>query len=129
MNQLALADPRQATKEQLETYDLSIKTSNKEVRDKMERKYATFTKLIGSNKAICRKYDSSILADSYLTFTGKINGRAFEEVCTKVVGEECRVEKDRDRKMVNHVPGCFYLHSKKLLFQYMSKYYKKYLSH
>ena len=28
--------------------------------------------------------------------------------------------------MVNHVPGCLYLHSKKLLFLYLSNHYKRY---
>ena len=42
-------------------------------------------------------------------------------------GEISKVEGDRDRKMVNHIPGCFYLHSKKLLFLSMMKYYQKYI--
>lgn len=29
--------------------------------------------------------------------------------------------------MANHVPGCLFLHSKKLLFLSMSNYYKKYI--
>lgn len=36
--------------------------------------------------------------------------------------------KNGERKIVNHIPGCLFLHSKKLLFLSMSKFYEKYKS-
>lgn len=66
------------------------------------------------------------MSDSNYTFTAKINKKTFDEVCLKVVGKDVhKIEKDKDRKIVNHIPGCFYLHSKKLLFLFMTKYYQK----
>lgn len=68
-----------------------------------------------------------MLSESYFTNTSKINSKAFEDVCKKIPNyEECKIESNKDRKITNHIPGCFYLHSKKLLFMSMAKYYKKY---
>lgn len=49
----------------------------------MEKKFSNISKVVGKNTNICKKYDASMLSESYFTYTSKINSKAFEEVCRK----------------------------------------------
>lgn len=93
----------------------------------MKKKFNNFSKVIGNHTNICKKYDNSMLSENYLTFAGKINSKAFEDSLQKVMKNEeySLFEPGKEKKMMSHVPGCLYLHSKKLLFQSISKYYQK----
>jgi hypothetical protein len=44
------------------SFDLEIKTANKEVRGSMEKKYGYFCKIVGRNTNLCKTYESSMLS-------------------------------------------------------------------
>ena len=42
-----------------------------------------FEKLLGKNTNLYKKFDSSMLSENYLTFSGKINNKVFDDICVK----------------------------------------------
>lgn len=126
MNQLTEVPSREPNKNEELPETVQITTKNKEIREKMEKKLAIFSKVVGNNTNIYKKYDSSMLSENYLTFTSKISQKSFETIAAKALKNEDSpiLSVDSNRKVANHVPGCLFLHSKKLLFQSMLKYYK-----
>ena len=72
--------------------------------------------------------------EGYYTFTKKINEKKFEETSRRQLPTEASYSiynsfpRSRDSKpimrVLNHLPGCLQLHSKKLLYLNMKKYYE-----
>jgi len=54
----------------------------------MEKKFWNLSKVVGKSYNIYKKYESSMLSENYFTNTSKINSKAFEEVCRKMVNSE-----------------------------------------
>lgn len=81
--------------------------------------------------------------DSIFTFTRRINEKKFEEISKKYIAHSYHnfredssgrakssstsqlKNKSLPLKIVNHLPGCLQLHSKKLLFTNLKNYYEK----
>lgn len=56
-------------------------------------------------------------------FNRKISDSSFTLLAQKSLPSFEQKSVSKTNKMVNHIPGCFQLHSKKLLFANLKKYY------
>ena len=97
------------------------------VKNQHKEKSKQFGKISGVHAHVWNHFDQT--DRGYLRFNKKIDGSKFEEFCKKHLGDSKVILSHhyKDKRIVNHLPGCLQLHSKKLLLANLRKYASKYL--
>lgn len=90
-----------------------------------EKRMGYFRKIVGQGDELWEKYEKIPQFENYLKFTTKINEPKFEDIAKLVLNPKSytHLEVQKEHRAHNHLPGCLQLHSKKLLFLNLKKYY------
>ena len=85
-------------------------------------------KLAKNEDNIWKYYEKVGSNEAYLTWGKKIGEGKWEDISSQVCSSKMYKSKkvEKDQKILNHVPGCLSLHSKKLLFHNLKHYYNRY---
>jgi hypothetical protein len=121
-NNLPSAEAR-SNEQELSVCEGAGRPKVRQLRLLAERKEGQLKKIARAEDELWRYVDRS-RGESYLIFGKKLVESKIEEVGTMLTGKGYKLRKvEKDHRMLNHLPGCLALHSKKFLFRNLRSYY------